>query len=138
MLDLWEHQSNFVALMRQKKKLLIWMLLFCMNTQIGGAYLIISITDSFKTGKCPKKNKAFSQYDFSCQFHSFFSFSFLFFFFSFCIHGIWKFPEQGLNLSQSSGNAGSFTHCTTARTPIFFFFFSNQGIADLRSLHFWS
>ena len=42
---------------------------------------------------------------------------FLFFFFFGCTHGIWKFPDQGLNPScscnahHSCGNAQSLTHC---------------------------
>ena len=52
---------------------------------------------------------------------------FLSFFLSDCIHGIWKFPGQGSNLSyscslcHSCSNAGSLTHCP----KISFFFMAN-------------
>ena len=64
-----------------------------------------------------------------------YSFSFLFsfpLFFSFgCTHGMWKFPGQGSNqhhssnLSHSSDNTGSLTHCVTRelQRKVFFFFF---------------
>ena len=54
----------------------------------------------------------------------FFFFSFLFFFG--LTHGIWTFPDQGLNVSQSCnlhhscGNAESLTCCATLKTPTWF------------------
>lgn len=41
-----------------------------------------------------------------------------FFFFSACIHGMWKFPGQGRNLSHSCSRARSLTSCCgTAGAP---------------------
>ena len=54
---------------------------------------------------------------------------FVCFYFFGCTHSIYKLPGQWLNLScsydlqHSCSNARSFIHCTTAGTPVSFFFF---------------